>query len=114
MRAETGDNLDTGDTVNIQDKPDSQPSVVHIPETMAVARKMEPEMARIPAFVPAPAAVAREMFQEEMVDIPVVVPGNLERRDRVHSLAGTAGLLTEEKARHPSHARDARTAGRQD
>ena len=92
-RAETGDSPDTGDMVDIQDKPDSQPSAVHIPETMAVVRKM---------------------FQEEMVDIPVVVPGNLERRDRAHSLAGTAGLLTDEKARHQSHAPDAQTADRQD
>lgn len=111
-RAETHDSPDTGDTMNIQDKPDSQPSAVHIPETMAVARKMEPEMARIPAFVPA--AVVREMVQVEMVDNPVVVPGNLERRDRAHSLAGTAELLTDEKARHPSHAPDAQTPDLQD
>jgi hypothetical protein len=112
---QTGDSPDTVDTVDIPDKPDSRPSAVRIPETMtAVAREMGPEMAHTLAFVPAPAAVAREMFPEKVVDIPVLVPGNLERRDRVHSRAETAGLLTDEKAAHPSHARDARTADRQD
>ena len=54
------------------------------------------------------------MFQEKVVDIPVVVPGNLERLDRVHSRAETTEPLTDEKAARPSHARDAQIADRQD
>ena len=104
-----------GDSPDTVDIPDSRPSAVRIPETMtAVAREMGPEMAHTFAFVPAPAAVAREMFPEKVVDIPVVVPGNLERRDRVHSRDEITEPLTDEKATHPSHARDARIADRQD
>jgi hypothetical protein len=111
-QAETDDSPDTEDTVDIPDKPDYQPSAVHIPEMMPAVREMEPEMAHTPALVPA--AVAREMFQEKVVDIPVVVPGNLERLDRVHSRAETTEPLTDEKATRPSHARDAQIADRQD
>ena len=96
------------DTVDIPDKRDTPLSAVHTPAKMTAAREMEPEMAHIPA------AVARELFQEDMEDIPVVVSGSLERRDRVHSRAETAAPLTDEKATHPSHALDARIVDRQD
>jgi hypothetical protein len=108
--AETGDSPDTEDTL---DMPDSQTSAVHFPAVVTAAQEMEPERAHTLAFVPAPAAVARG-FLELTVDMPVVVPGSLERRDREHSLAGRAEPLRDEQAERLSHARDVRTAHRQD
>ena len=108
MQAETGDSPDT------EDMPDSQAPAVHIPEVVTAAQEMEPERAHTLVFVPAPAAVAQDSFPELMVDMPVVVPGSLERLDKEHSLVGRAEPPRDEQAMRLSHARDARIADRQD